>query len=312
MHDDDPADVVARRLRRGAVRRAPARPAGDLATVDTIAAVTRDQVAGYYRRRYQPETMVVAAAGNARPRHRGPAGAGGVRAAGWTRGRRRRGPPRPASRAPAGAPARRHARGALGRPSRPTWSSAAPGWPATTSAGSRSACSTTRSAAACQLAAVPGDPGEARPGLLGLLVRHPVRRRRPVRRLRRLRARPRSTRCSRWSAEQLADVAEHGITDEEVARGKGQLKRRAGARPGGHGIADEPDRQGRAAPTARCSTSTSCSPDRRGDAGRRPGGRRRRAAPADVPGRDRPVQRGRLRRGARLSTPAGAHLAGST
>ena len=37
--------------------------------------------------------------------------------------------------------------------------------------------------------AVPGDPGAARPGVLGLLLHHPVRRHRAVRRLRRLRAR---------------------------------------------------------------------------------------------------------------------------
>jgi predicted Zn-dependent peptidase len=35
-----------------------------LGTVDTINALTRDQVAGFYKRRYRPEHLVVAAAGN--------------------------------------------------------------------------------------------------------------------------------------------------------------------------------------------------------------------------------------------------------
>ncbi len=43
--------------------------------------------------------------------------------------------------------------------------------------------------------AVPGDPGAARPGLLGLLLRQPVRRQRALRRLRRLRAGQGATRC---------------------------------------------------------------------------------------------------------------------
>ena len=58
--------------------------------------------------------------------------------------------------------------------------------------------------------AVPGGPREARPGLLGLLVHLAVRRRRPVRRLRRLRAGARSTRCSTLCRDELDKVAADG------------------------------------------------------------------------------------------------------
>ena len=57
------------------------------------------------------------------------------------------------------------------------------------------------------LAAVPGDPREARAGVLGLQLHLPVRRHRHVRRLRRLPARRRSTRCSTICREELAKVA---------------------------------------------------------------------------------------------------------
>ena len=51
--------------------------------------------------------------------------------------------------------------------------------------------------------------------------------------------------------DELDRVAADGITAEELARGKGQLQGRAGARPGGHRLADDPARQGRAASTTR-------------------------------------------------------------
>ena len=114
---------------------------GDVATIETL---TRDRIAGYYRRRYKPENMVVAVAGAidhaAVVRLVRAAFAGRLdRAAAPL-------PPRPGSR-PGRGPARRIARAGRARPSRPTSSSAAPRWPAATSAGSPSACSTTRSAA---------------------------------------------------------------------------------------------------------------------------------------------------------------------
>ena len=63
MTEDDPGDVVHDLFARTLYGDSPlGRPV--LGTVDTINALTRDQVAGFYRRRYRPEQLVVAAAGN--------------------------------------------------------------------------------------------------------------------------------------------------------------------------------------------------------------------------------------------------------
>jgi predicted Zn-dependent peptidase len=63
MHDDDPDDVVHNLFAATAWAGTPlARPIAG--TVDSIKALTRAQVTGYYRRRYRPEVMTVAAAGN--------------------------------------------------------------------------------------------------------------------------------------------------------------------------------------------------------------------------------------------------------
>ncbi|MEY9849787.1 putative Zn-dependent peptidase [Streptacidiphilus sp. BW17] len=63
MTEDDPGDVVHDLFARVVYGESPlGRPV--LGTVDTINALTRDQVYGFYRRRYKPENLVVAAAGN--------------------------------------------------------------------------------------------------------------------------------------------------------------------------------------------------------------------------------------------------------
>ena len=63
MTEDDPSDVVHDLFAQVMFGSSPlGRPV--LGTVDTINALTRDQVAGFYRRRYRPEHLVVSAAGN--------------------------------------------------------------------------------------------------------------------------------------------------------------------------------------------------------------------------------------------------------
>ena len=62
MRDDDPEDTLAD-LFAGAVFAGHAVAAPVIGTVDTITAMRRNQVAGYYRRRYTPDRMVVAVAG---------------------------------------------------------------------------------------------------------------------------------------------------------------------------------------------------------------------------------------------------------
>jgi predicted Zn-dependent peptidase len=63
MHDDDPGDVVHDVFTSAVFGPHPlGRPV--IGTVDSIEAITRKQIRSFYRRRYQPEQMVVAAAGN--------------------------------------------------------------------------------------------------------------------------------------------------------------------------------------------------------------------------------------------------------
>ena len=62
MRDDDPEDTLAD-LFAGAVFAGHPVAAPVIGTVDTITAMSRTQVAGYYRRRYSPDKMVVAVAG---------------------------------------------------------------------------------------------------------------------------------------------------------------------------------------------------------------------------------------------------------
>jgi predicted Zn-dependent peptidase len=63
MHDDAPDDIVHDAFAKAIFGDHPlGRPV--LGTVDSISAVSRTSVNGYYRRRYQPRNMVVAVAGN--------------------------------------------------------------------------------------------------------------------------------------------------------------------------------------------------------------------------------------------------------
>jgi predicted Zn-dependent peptidase len=63
MRDDDPADLVHDEFSSALLGDLPlGRPI--LGTEDSIRALTRRQIAGYYNRRYQPGSMVLAAAGN--------------------------------------------------------------------------------------------------------------------------------------------------------------------------------------------------------------------------------------------------------
>ena len=62
MRDDDPSDAVHDLFSEALHGDTPlGRPV--IGTPESIESLTRDQVAGYYRRRYQPEAMVVAVAG---------------------------------------------------------------------------------------------------------------------------------------------------------------------------------------------------------------------------------------------------------
>jgi predicted Zn-dependent peptidase len=63
MHDDDPDDVVHNLFAATAWAGTPlARPIAG--TAESIKALSRTQVLGYYRRRYRPEVMTLAVAGN--------------------------------------------------------------------------------------------------------------------------------------------------------------------------------------------------------------------------------------------------------
>jgi predicted Zn-dependent peptidase len=63
MRDDDPSDRVHDEFSEALFGRTPlGRPI--LGTIESINALRRPQIAGYYHRRYQPGSMIVAAAGN--------------------------------------------------------------------------------------------------------------------------------------------------------------------------------------------------------------------------------------------------------
>ena len=63
MRDDDPGDLVHDEFTAALFGDVPlGRPI--LGTEESIRALTRRQISGYYRRRYTPDTMVVSVAGN--------------------------------------------------------------------------------------------------------------------------------------------------------------------------------------------------------------------------------------------------------
>lgn len=63
MHDDDPTDLVHDEFCSAMFGDTPlGRPV--LGTIETIEGITRTAINGFYRRKYRPEAMVIAAAGN--------------------------------------------------------------------------------------------------------------------------------------------------------------------------------------------------------------------------------------------------------
>ena len=180
MRDDDPSDRVHDEFSEALFGRTPlGRPI--LGTVDSINALTRSQIAGYYRRRYQPGSMIVAAAGNLDHasvlRHVRRAFAGHLDSAAAAARRtpgRRRGGARPSTRR-----ARRRHRAGQHRPrrARAVAPRRAPVRPRRAQRGGRRRD---------ELAAVPEHPRAARAGVLGLLVHEQLHRHGRVRRLRRL------------------------------------------------------------------------------------------------------------------------------
>jgi predicted Zn-dependent peptidase len=63
MHDDEPADLVHEEFAAAMFGDTPlGRPV--LGTIDTISSISRRSINSFYRRKYRPESMVIAAAGN--------------------------------------------------------------------------------------------------------------------------------------------------------------------------------------------------------------------------------------------------------
>ena len=181
--------------------------------------MTRDQIRRFYKRHYRPERMVVSVAGNVDHAKVVRLVAHGVLA----RNGFLDGDGRPAAPRQATAP-RKVGTGIARRPGSSSRSTSCSGCRAhpVRPAGSPSACSTPPSVADVE-PALPGGPREARPGLLGLLLRQPARRRRPGRGLGRLPAEQARQVLDVVRAE-LAKIAQDGIDVEELTRGKGQLK----------------------------------------------------------------------------------------
>ncbi len=98
MRDDDPEDTLAD-LFAGAVFAGHPVASPVIGSVETITAMTRTQVAGYYRRRYTPDKMVVVGGRRRRPRRRPALGAKRPSATGSpVEPRRRPAPPRAGQR----------------------------------------------------------------------------------------------------------------------------------------------------------------------------------------------------------------------
>ena len=262
MHEDDPGDVRARRCSRTTMFGDTPLGRPVLGTVESINALTPGGDRRLLPARYRPQHMVVAAAGNVDHatvvRHvRAPSSGAGM--------------PAGTTRLPV-APARRPGRRTL-RDRRP----GPRGRPATEQAnvvlGVRLSRTDERRFALGVLNTALGGGMSSRlfqevrekRGLAysRLLLHRAVRRHRPVRRLRRLPATSVRTTCSKICRDELDRVAEHGIGDEELARGKGQLRGSLVLGLEDTGVADEPHRQERAGATASRCRSTTCSPGSR-------------------------------------------------
>ena len=195
MHDDEPGDEVHDLFAEAIYGD---HPLGRLisGTVETITPMTRRQIHGFYRRRYTAPSIVVAAAGNLDHAEVVPRRPGGVRRrpAGHRAGA--------AGLAPSGRP-RRYAPGKANTVVEPKDTEQAHlvlGCPAhrpRRRAALRARRPQQHPRRRHVQPAVPGDPGEARPGLLGLLVHRAVRRQRACSASTPAARRARSTRCWR-------------------------------------------------------------------------------------------------------------------
>ena len=221
MHDDDPGDSVHDTF---AELIWPTDPLGRpvLGTVDSIEAMSRSAIAGYYRRRYRSDQLVITAAGNVdhatlvtlvkkafadvgaddsrrRRLHREPAG----KAPGFVVGTTVRGRPTEQANIVCGVPGlSRHDDRRL-----------------------RARRAERRARRRHVVAAVPGGPRAARAGLLGLLVHLALRRHRLVRRLRRLPSGSRGRRGGRALPRAAgARGGEGSHAPRSWRRGKGQMR----------------------------------------------------------------------------------------
>ena len=205
--------------------------------------MTRKQIDAFYRRRYTAPQMVVAAAGNLDHADGGQGGPGGVRGPSARVGPRRRG----AARATGGAGPRRRSTCVRNKDTEQAHVvlGCAGHRPRTTSGASRSACSTTCSAAACRAGCSRRSGRSA--GWRTRSTRTPRSTpTRAVRRLRRLRARQ-GRRGARHRPGRAGPGGGRGRHRRRGGARQGHAQGRARAGPGGHRLADEPARQGRAA-----------------------------------------------------------------
>ena len=186
--------------------------------------LSRTTINGYYRRHYRPQDMVVAAAGNVDH----------ARSYGWSArrfaGRLADADPDADPAPRRGAARRRREPGvsarAAGAPSRPTSCSACPGVAAHDER--RFALGVLNAALGGGMSSRLFQEVREKRGLAYSVYSYTraVRRHRAVRRLRRLPARARSTRCSTICRDELAKVAADGITAEELRPRQGPAARR--------------------------------------------------------------------------------------
>ncbi len=289
MTEDDPGDLVHDLFATAMLGDSPlGRPI--LGTVETINALTRPQIARFYKRHYDPAHLVVAAAGNLDHDTVVRQVARGVRARRRTAGRHAR-PGAAARRRPAPSAPPDASRSPTAAPSRRTWCSACRACPVTDErrwalgvlnaalGGGMSSrlFQEVREKRGLAYSVYSYSSSYADCGLFGVYAGCQPGRVDEV-----LEDLPRRARQG---------VAENGLTEEELGAAVGQMRRLHRARPGGHRLADEPDRQERARATgehlsvdemlgriARSPWTTSA---------RWP----RRAGPAPVAGRHRPDRR---------------------
>ena len=298
MADDDPSDVVSERFFEAVFGEHPlGRPIGG--SPASIGAVDRDAVLAHYRANYRPQDLVISVAGAvdhdqlvALGRDRARDGRLGADARGRSRhapGRRAR--PHRSRRTARGRRAADRAGQHPARRRRPRRHRPAPvhARGAQLGAGRRDV-----------VAALPGGAREARPGLLGLLVRRELRRRRARRPLRRMLAQERGQ--GRRADAGRVPPAGRGRHHRRGARPRaGPARGSVGARPRGLRHPHDPARAQRADVRRVLRPRRGAAPHRGRDRGRRAGARRRARRAAAVARRCR-VDRIRARSTA-SSTP---------